>query len=186
MSLRRGILATVLVAGLGATGCSGGGQTAFPVEDESGCSVMDQMEGLGPADPSPLESAAGRGDLERVEQLLGQGTDPHDGVYVSPLMAVVDDEEPSILAGEVAQALLDHGADVDFGGMCGSDQTPLHRAAMRDSAALVRLLLAAGADPCREVSDPAVFRGMTALDIALDRGNAAAATELQEASSTCG
>lgn len=186
MSFGRGILATVLVAGLGATGCSGGEQTAFPVEDESGCSVTDQMEGLGPANPSPLESAAGVGEVERVEQLLEKGTDPHDGVYVSPLMAVVDDREASILAVEVAQTLLDHGADVDHGGMCGSDQTPLHRAAMRDSADLVALLLGAGADPCREVSDPAVFRGMTALDIAIDRGNAAAAAALEDATFSCG
>lgn len=179
MSLRpfsRRILAALLAAGIAANGCS--------VSDHLG-DMEDQMEGLGPANPLPLEGAAAREDLERVEQLLANGADPNDGVYSSPLMAVVDDWEPSALADDVAQTLLEHGADVDYGGIVGTDQTPLHRAAMMNSADLVALLLTAGADPCREVSNPSDFRGMTALDIALEKNNSAAALELTEASSTC-
>lgn len=172
----RRVLATLLTAVIAAGGCSIGDKME---------GVEDQMEGLGPANPLPLESAAGVGDVDAVERLLASGVDPNDGVYSSPLMAVVDDREPSAVAGEVAQILLDNGAEVDFGGMSRSDQTPLHRAAMRDSAELVVLLLAAGADPCRTVSNPSELRGMTAIDIAVDNGSAAAARELEEASSTC-
>lgn len=118
--------ALLAVAAAAVVGCSGLDRAAddHQVAD-------DQIEGLGPANPAPLESAAGRGDVERVQQLLDGGADPNDGVFVAPLVAAFDDGLSS--SAEVARLLLDHGADVDNAGVSGSDQTPLHRAAMRDN-----------------------------------------------------
>ena len=98
MSFAIRILAALLITGVAATSCSQDG---------------DQMAGLGPADPSALESAAGRGDVARVSALLSEGADPNYGVYTSPIFAVVDDREPSSTAAEVIRLLVDSGADID-------------------------------------------------------------------------
>jgi ankyrin repeat protein len=153
----------------------------------SGCGFSggwsDQQAGLGPADSAPLEAAASRGDLKRVHELLLAGADPNDGVYVSPLSGVVDVVPPN--AEAIADLLLEAGADVDHGGMRGTNQSPLHRAAMRDAPDLVTLLLEQGADPCRQVSSPRSLEGMTALEIAREFDSAEAERELAEATSAC-
>lgn len=170
MSFAIRILAALLITGVAATSCSQDG---------------DQMAGLGPADPSALESAAGRGDVARVSALLSEGADPNYGVYTSPIFAVVDDREPSSTAAEVIRLLVDSGADIDGGGLNGTDQTPLHRAALRGHGELVQLLLDMDADACRRVTEGEDFLEMTALDIAREHGYTEVERILEGASSAC-
>lgn len=175
---RRAVLAALVAANAVLAGCSTDSDALEGFDS-------DQLAGLGPADPSPLENAAARGDVARVEDLLVAGTDPTEGVYASPLFGVVDSDVPTSRAHEIVEVLLDHGADVDVGGLSASNQTPLHRAALRDRASLVVLLLEHGADPCRRVTRGDAFRWMTALDIARERGNTQAEEVLEGPAAAC-
>ncbi|MHB0997971.1 MAG: ankyrin repeat domain-containing protein [Armatimonadota bacterium] len=84
----------------------------------------------------PLQYAAKFGNVNMIKYLLGKGA----------CICMDDDEEPpiflSVFSGsvEVAEILLDHGAD-------DIDTTPLHEAVSKDNINLVRLFLAHGADP---------------------------------------
>ena len=92
---------------------------------------------------------------------------------------------PHLAPSETIEVLLDSGADIEVGGLAGTDQTPLHRVAGRDHAELAQLLLDRGADPCRRVSRGEAFRGMTALDIAREGGSTEAERVLEAPTSRC-
>ncbi len=90
---------------------------------------------------SPLLFAARAGDAESARLLLKAGADPND--------AQPDGVSALVLAahsgnGHVAALLLEHGADPDA---FGSGYTALHAAILRSDLALVKALLAHGANP---------------------------------------
>lgn len=76
----------------------------------------------------------------------------------------------------MAEALLDAGADVNARAHQGEGDTPLHAAADRGHANMVKLLLARGADPRLAAGD-----GQTALALAERRGAREAAEALRAA-----
>jgi len=90
---------------------------------------------------TPLLFAARSGDLASAQLLLDAGADAND--------AQPDGVSALVLAahsghGAVAALLLDHGADANA---LAGGYTPLHAAVLRSDEALVRALLAHGADP---------------------------------------
>jgi len=104
-----------------------------------------------------LVRAAGSGDLRLVRLLIDAGADV-DGVCgcvdrESPLAAAVN-----IGAVDVAECLIEHGASLDDSAFDGGS-TALHVAVHKDLHGLVRMLLAAGADPTLEDGN-----GRTAAD----------------------
>ena len=90
---------------------------------------------------TPLLFAARSGDLASAELLLAAGADPNDTAPAGTSALVVAAHSSH---GEVAGLLLDAGADPNA---AGAGYTPLHAAILRGDAALVRTLLAHGADP---------------------------------------
>lgn len=94
-----------------------------------------------PVDPWPLFEAARDGKVERLEQLLKEGT-PVDGLFcgITPLQAAVTADQTA-----AAAVLLRHRADTEVGAVEG--KTPLMEAAFRGNVEMVRLLLQAGARP---------------------------------------
>jgi uncharacterized protein len=109
-----------------------GDPSEFPnVRDECGQTVLD--------------FAIYRGPVSLVRTLLELGADPNysdDGGFPS-LFAAIDRTAPD--RHEVLAMLLAAGANVEQRGV--NDYTPLHRAACRDDAGAVELLLRYGADP---------------------------------------
>ncbi|HVY32926.1 MAG TPA: ankyrin repeat domain-containing protein [Caulobacteraceae bacterium] len=90
---------------------------------------------------TPILFAAQYGDVETTRLLLAAGADAND--------AAADHSSAVVIAAhvgrsEVAAALLDAGADANA---AGSGYTALHIASARGDIALVRALLAHGADP---------------------------------------
>ena len=90
---------------------------------------------------TPLLFAARSGDLASAQMLLEAGADAND--------AQPDGVSALVLAahsghGAVAALLLDHGADANA---LAGGYTPLHAAILRSDVALVKALLAHGADP---------------------------------------
>jgi len=111
---------------------------------------------------SPLYVAAEKGDLAKVEEQIASGADVNiKGTYgMSALQAAADGQH-----AEVVNALLEAGADPDIsGGLV--DETPLKMAATYGYEAIVKLLIAAGA----EVDAPD-NSGVTALGIAAGRAH---------------
>ena len=99
-----------------------------------------------PEPPSDLFAAAKHGDIETLRRLLetgAWGVDEADFEDYTPLMWAT---EQGHLA--CAEALLDHGADVNYVAHLpsGHETAPLYAAIDARSAPLVRLLLARGAD----------------------------------------
>ena len=94
---------------------------------------------------TPLFRAITTGDTAAVRRLLAEGEDPNE-CYGA-------DEEPALLVAaverreEIVQLLLEAGAYPDYGDMCG--YTPLMAAVCADAINIVKLLIAAGADPHR-------------------------------------
>ena len=85
-----------------------------------------------------LQLAAARGSQNVVKRLLAKGADPNGaGTHVrdSPLDQAIAGQH-----SQVAQMLLDHGADINAGW-----HPPLHRAARRGHLDMVRFLLERGA-----------------------------------------
>ena len=108
--------------------------------------------------PTPLINAASRGDAPSVKLLLKVGADPNVRAPFfawTPLQSVAIWGEP-----ELAQALLDAGADINAAD--NKNQTALMNAAKKGRAAMVKFLLAAGANP--NLKDEL---GQTALDHAI-------------------
>ena len=124
-----------------------------------------------------LHSAVSAGDLERVAFLIANGANlelPADigGNQVRPLHLAAGN---SAAAPEIAQALLDAGADINardssFG------RAPLHSATIVENLPVVRLLLESGADTALRTD-----AGDQALDIARAADNAELIALLQPA-----
>ena len=156
-----------------------------------------RLESLGVA-VTPLHVAA---DGATVRALLAVGADPHGGVQGwTPLHQAAHDGRL-----EAARALLDAGAKVKRVRK-GTEEQPLHRAALGGHADLIRLLVERGANleaqarlgtrPLHYASTPeateALLRagatpnardalGATALDLALQRGDAGSVQLLEAA-----
>ena len=113
--------------------------------------------------PDALVSAAQKGDLATVKQLLGAGVSANtvDAAGVTPLMMAAFYGH-----AEVATALLAAGAT--SGAVSPQGNTALMAAAMNGHAKVVERLLAAGVDPAKKNSG-----GTTALDIARAKGQTA-------------
>lgn len=107
--------------------------------------LMEAVEARRPT-ASPLVAAATRADLPAVRALLDGNAniegEKHD--TVSPLYAVCASDAPNDARLGVAEALLNAGA-FTRGGYTARGATPLHAAALRGPAVLVRLLLRHGA-----------------------------------------
>ena len=102
---------------------------------------LDDLNGVGPANHTPLGAASfhGRADLSRC--LLERGADVNR-VYAngrSPLFGAVGRKDL-----EMMRLLVEHGADVNLG-IPAIRHTPLHRAAYVGLLPLVQFLLAHGA-----------------------------------------
>ena len=100
---------------------------------------------------TPLHGRAEHGDVEMVQLLVQSGAKLRaESCMGTPLHAAVGgfQHKPPKRWQEVAEILLEHGADVNFKSHCGvaGDWTPLHHAAWRNHLAAVQWLLEAGAD----------------------------------------
>jgi ankyrin repeat protein len=104
------------------------------------------------------------GHADAAALLLARGADPNrasdNQMRVAPLHSAAAGRHLAI-----AQALLDHGADVNAAQEGGF--TPLHAAAQNGDVPLAELLLARGANPAAATSD-----GKTPRDFAREEGHA--------------
>eukprot|EP00741_Cyanophora_paradoxa_P018756 tig00021094_g18105.t1 len=124
-------------------------------------------------DPAPgasIWTAANRGNLQRVEELVERGTDPsaRDEAGYTPLHYAARGG-----FAEIVRFLLKRGADVHACTKAGK-ATALHRAAYIGSAEIASMLLRAGADPLAADGD-----GKTPLDKAREAGKAEALAALE-------
>lgn len=122
---------------------------------------------------SALALAVFFGHRQVAALLLAHGADVNaaarNSMRVAPVHAALT--HPADTALPLLQLLLAFGADVNARQQGG--WTPLHSAAHRDQATLVRCLLLAGADREQRADD-----GRTALDMATQEGQAAALSAL--------
>jgi ankyrin repeat protein len=130
-----------------------------------------------PNGAGPTFAAAAAGRLETLRLLLAACgaacVDAANANGATPLMVAVRCGDASARV-PAARALLDAGADV--GAAMGNGDTALHVSARRGDLAVLRLLLARGADPLS-----ANALGRTALDGARDQGLRDAASLLEAA-----
>jgi len=152
-------------------------RAAASSEPESVRLLLEVGSAIDPAEGSlwettPLATAAAYGQLENVRLLLDAGADlnpssdqgplyravenGHDGVarlLIESGAATADAVEPLLWAAaeknltQIGQMLLESGADPNRSLERGWGWTPLRRAVTRSNFELVRMLLAAGADP---------------------------------------
>jgi ankyrin repeat protein len=119
-----------------------------------------------------LHLAAAFADAATVRLLLQAGADPGQ-VAQTPMR---NQALHAVLAlsrnPEIIGLLIEHGADVNAVQTAG--YRPLHQAAIAGNADVVRMLLAAGADPQARCD-----RGKTAADYATERGHIEVAALLQ-------
>lgn len=101
------------------------------------------------------------GQVEEVNKLLQQGTDPNLVYNTNTALTYAARDGFT----EIARVLIDHGADVNW--IDGEGVTPLILASFKNHIELVQLLLAHGAD--KTIKDQ---WDRTALDYALRRGEA--------------
>jgi hypothetical protein len=126
-------------------------------------------------EPSPLVRAVTDQDLARVERLLNEGADPNQRTLTFPLQAAAARENIEILELLLARgAVVQKAVDKDTG------WSPLFAAAQDGPSDAVRLLLAAGADPCARTS-ASWAKGLRPSQVARTRGNERAAPTLDEA-----
>jgi len=114
------------------------------------------VEAWSPDGAQPLHFAAFFGYPETCRLLLEHGADPaiHAQGFngVAPInAAAATDTKPHEVATEIAEMLLDRGADADA--QQGGGATALHSAALTRNAGLARLLVEHGADPDRPMDD---------------------------------
>lgn len=114
---------------------------------------------VSPSEPN-LSEAVDSGDLGRVRRLLEQDVELEAPVVfgLTPLMRAANRDY-----AEIAEALIDGGADVHAIGIDGL--SPVHVAARANSVETLQVLLQAGADPTARSRS-----GMNALDHAADAG----------------
>ncbi len=121
---------------------------------------------VAPRFETPIHAACIEGNVERVLQLIENGWDVNTVSPVrgdTPIFAALQHKH-----FDVVNALLDHGADVNFAGVGKS--TPLHHAALVNNADVIERMMKMGADPTR-VDD---FRHLP-LHYAVERANPRAA-----------
>jgi uncharacterized protein len=106
-----------------------------------------------------------------IRELLELGADPNydDGAGFPSVVALLSTER--IDKHEIAESLLDFGADVHQRGL--NDYTPLHWAAGAGDLTLIELLLSRGADPFAQTN---IDDYETPLELAEGRGHAGAVT----------
>jgi len=140
---------------------------------EKGAQV-DAQDELG---QTPLYFAAERGHLEIVRLLVTKGADVNKLAKKgwTPLYAATSGNFV-----EIVKLLIEHGAQVNIKAGDGT-HSPLLIAANNKNAAMVRLLLEAGADRMAKLSSHhAGFQNQTALDIAKRQGDAELIKLLQQ------
>ena len=169
--LRRGVLpAGATEPSLGNMGCSLSATSKKRVEVDTDPGIL--LVVMAQEITEKLHQAASEGDTALVRQLLAAGVDP-DCCDDSKMTALWS----TAMVGDIAtaQALIERGADVDaFGDSLPTGNTPLLVAAGNGHAAMVRLLLSAGAD-----CDKKDARAKSALEGATERGHAEAAAILR-------
>lgn len=130
---------------------------------------------FGIEEPSPLVRAVTNQDLAKVERLLDEGADPNKRTLAFPLQAAAARENVEILQVLLARgALLQKAVDKDTG------WSPLFAAAQNGPTEAVRILLAAGADPCARTS-ASWAKGLRPSQVARQKGNERVAPTLEEA-----
>jgi uncharacterized protein len=126
------------------------------------------------------EDAIKRGDVQRVVELLGQGTnvDARDRYGQTALMLAAQ-------AGrrEVVEALIAHRADLNVTAKFGLSALMLALVAGHEDVA--RILARAGADASLRGTGAPGFAGKTAHDLAVDRGMLELSAELKSQSERC-
>jgi ankyrin repeat protein len=105
---------------------------------------MDAMDERDPFHGERLHFAAQDGDLGQVRRLLSEGLDINafDDLGKTPLHYAVEKER-----FEVAQYLIEHGADVNARHEPSAGNTPLAEIAGNCSLRIAKLLVDSGADP---------------------------------------
>ena len=150
------------------------GQAEFVLE----CLETDarQKDAISPDGFSPLGLAAFMGNPEVLKILLEKGANPNQAssnqMAVYPINSAAAHRSPDV-AMEMVQMLIDYGADVNIAQHGG--WTPLHQAAAHGQDDLVKVLLAAGADPGMKSDD-----GRTAEKMARSGGFEDLANSLKE------
>jgi ankyrin repeat protein len=96
-----------------------------------------------------------------VRALLLDGADPNELATASFAQVTPLGTAATFGANEIAEILLDHGADTEKTADHGN--TPLHSAAANGNRSLVELLLARGANAAAQAAD-----GRTPADLAVD------------------
>lgn len=136
-------------------------------------SNVDLARAHAPDGYSVLALAVFFGHLQVAALLLAHGADVNSAarnpMRVAPIHAALT--QPPDVALPLLHLLLAFGADVNARQQGG--WSPLHSAAHRDQAELVRCLLLAGADPQQSADD-----GRNAVDLAKQEGKAAALSAL--------
>lgn len=110
---------------------------------------------------TPLHIAAFAHNADAVRTLLAAGADPNELATASFAQVTPLGTAATFGANEIAELLLDHGADPERTSDHG--HTPLHAAAANGNRALVELLLARGANAGATTAD-----GRTPADLAPD------------------
>ena len=121
-----------------------------------------------------LEYAIYHSPLDFIDRLLDLGADPNYGDHAGfpSLIAALSSGRTD--TGEIVEALLGYGADIEGRGVNG--YTPLHYAAAGNDVKAVELLLARGADAAAKTS---VDDFNTPLEEAASLGSADAAAVLR-------
>lgn len=108
----------------------------------------DSLPVYATGEDAELIDAVERGERERVEKLLAEGTNPNRAGDVWGRRALIRAVERGDV--ELVRLLLDAGADPD---LKGEGTTPLVLAALGGHARIAELLLRAGANPDRKAAD---------------------------------